>query len=56
MSTKSILEKVQELSNYLEQLCTLAINETDSQRQSEISAEIHRVIGEKQELEKQSGS
>lgn len=54
--TESIKAKIAVLTKYLEQLCTLAMNEGDPAKQSEITAEIHRVIDEKRELESRGGS
>lgn len=51
MNAESIRDKIAELTKYLEQLCALAMNETDRAKQTEISAEIDRVVEEKRELE-----
>jgi len=45
-------EKLTELSQVLQQLCERAVKETDPETQSQISAEIYRVVAERDRIRK----
>jgi len=45
-------ERLSDLSALLEKLCDQAVHETDPEAQAKISAEIYRVVAEREEIRK----
>ena len=56
MSAESVNARLTVLNKRLEELCALAMSETDSAKQGEVSAEIYRIVAEKQRIENSDSS